>query len=80
MFDVKKHFNGFGHKESAPSPLPGISIKKQAQGNWRVSVRKIPRETDISKSLMHQTVKKELGLEAYKLQKAQFLTDENKRM
>ncbi|UYV64059.1 hypothetical protein LAZ67_2006421 [Cordylochernes scorpioides] len=53
-------------------------IKKRR--NSREFVRKISRETDVNKSSVHRIAKKERNLKTYKLQKVQFLTDENKRV
>ncbi|UYV67198.1 hypothetical protein LAZ67_4004360 [Cordylochernes scorpioides] len=57
-------------------------IKKRIQRNSRVSMSKIARETGIDKSSVHRIAKrkKKINLKMYKLQKAQLLTNENKRV
>ncbi|XP_054715384.1 uncharacterized protein LOC129224863 [Uloborus diversus] len=55
-------------------------IKKRVQRNPRVSMRKIAHETGISDRSVHRIAKEELNLKAYKLQKVQLLTDDNKRV
>lgn len=53
-------------------------IKMRVQRNSRISMRKVSRETGISATSVRRIAKNELGFKAYKLQKAQFLTEQNK--
>ena len=56
------------------------TIKKRVGRNPRVSMRKIARETGIPRESVRLIAKNELGLKAFKLQKGQLLTDQNKKV
>ena len=55
-------------------------IQQRIQRNPRSSMRKVARETGISRESVRRMAKKELKLKPYKFQKVQLLTDENKRV
>jgi len=55
-------------------------IKKRVSRNPQISMRKVARETGISGTSVRRIVKNDLGLKPYKIQRAQLLTDENKKV
>lgn len=71
---------GRGRKRTANTSRNRKIIKKRIKLNSRVSMRKIARETGISRESVRRIAKEELNLKPYKLQKVQLLTDENKRV
>ncbi|XP_076037187.1 uncharacterized protein LOC143022725 [Oratosquilla oratoria] len=85
-----KRFKELGHEGDRPgrgrrkctinTPRNRQIIKKRVPRNSRVSLRTIARETGISDRSVRQMAKQELELKPYKIQKAQLLTDENKRV
>jgi inhibitor of nuclear factor kappa-B kinase subunit alpha len=71
---------GSGRKRTVNTTANRKIIKKRVQRNPRVSMRKISRDTGISRESVRQMAKKELHLKPFKIQKVQLLTDENKRV
>ncbi|XP_076058393.1 uncharacterized protein LOC143035330 [Oratosquilla oratoria] len=71
---------GRGRKRTVNTPRNRQIIKKRVLRNSRVSMRKIARETGISDRSVRRMAKQKLELKPYKIQKAQLLTDENKRV
>lgn len=71
---------GRGRKRNVNSFRNRNIIKKRVDRNPRVSLRKIARETGISRESVRRIAKTELKLRPYKLTKGQLLTDENKRV
>ena len=55
-------------------------IKKRINRNSRISMRKVARETTMSRESVWRIAKNELGIKAYKLQKVQLLTEQNKQV
>ena len=55
-------------------------IKKRIQRNSTVSMRKIARETGISRESVRRIAKHEFLVEPYKLQRVQLVTADNKRL
>ena len=84
-----KQFKELGHEGDRPDRgrkctvntfQNSMIIKKRIQINTLVSMRKIAREMGVSRESVRNIAKNELGLKPYKLQKGQFLTQENKRV
>jgi len=71
---------GRGRKRTVNTSQNRQIIKKRIQRNSLVSMRKIARETGMSRESVRNIAKNELGLKPYKLQKGQGLTQENKRV
>lgn len=71
---------GSGRKRTVNISKNRQIIKKRVERNPRVSMRKIARETGISRSSVQRIAKKEFKLKPYKFQKVQLLTDDNKRV
>lgn len=55
-------------------------IRDRVRRNPRISMRKVARETEIPRESVRRIAKNELGIKAYKLQKAQLLTEQNKKV
>ena len=87
--DAVRRFKELGHEGDRPgrgsrrtvntSKNRNI-IKKRVQRNPTVSMRKVARETGINRESVRLMAKEDLNLKAYKLQKVQLLTNENKRV
>lgn len=69
---------GRGRKRTANTSRNRKLIKKRIMRNSRVSMRKIARETGISRESVRRIAKNELHLKPYKLHKVQLLTEKNK--
>ena len=70
---------GRGRKRTVNTSRNRAVISKRVRRNPRVSMRKIARDTGMNRESVRLLAKKELGLQPYKRQKVQLLTDENKR-
>lgn len=71
---------GRGRKRTVNTSRNRQIIRKRVKRNPRVSMRKIAREIKINRESVRRMARQELGLKAYKLQKGQLLTNDNKRV
>ena len=55
-------------------------IKMRGKRNPRISMRRVACEAGLNREAVSLIAKNELGIKAYKLQKAQLLTKENKKV
>ena len=67
-----------GRPRSANNSRNRKIIKMRVKRNPKSSMRKVARETGLNREAVRRIAKNELGIKAYKLQKVQLLTDENK--